>query len=169
MHLRLAVPSDARDIARVHVESWRVAYRGLVPQTYLDKLSVESREAFWMQTISTEACEVWVAEVDSALVGWIALGASRDDDATFDVGELQAIYLLPEYWAHGIGRALWRVACGRLLERGFSSAVVWVFADNARAIRFYRAAGFTLNSELEDSGDYDGMELKYARYEIILV
>jgi len=42
--IRPATPEDARAIAEVHVASWRYAYRGLLPDDVLDRLSVEERE-----------------------------------------------------------------------------------------------------------------------------
>ena len=38
--LRDATPADALDIATVHVESWQVGYRGLMPDEVLDGLSI---------------------------------------------------------------------------------------------------------------------------------
>jgi ribosomal protein S18 acetylase RimI-like enzyme len=82
---------------------------------------------------------------------------------------MQAIYVLPEYWSQGIGRALWSKAKRHLRERGFAYAYVWVFADNARAVDFYRTAGFALNPACEDVDEYAGTRLKAVRYEMSLV
>lgn len=141
--LRRAVPDDAPAIADVHVRSWRQAYRGIVPDAVLDGLSVERRTAFWRESLAQGAPEVWVAE-DAAegIVGWVAFAASRDADAAPGTGEVRAIYVLEGFWSAGVGRALWSTARLRLAEGGFSSATLWVLAENARAIRFYRAAGF---------------------------
>jgi ribosomal protein S18 acetylase RimI-like enzyme len=169
MEIRRAVVDDARGIAQVHVKSWQAAYRDLLPQSYLDALSVEQREAFWEKAIPGGAVEVLLAEVDGIIAGWVACAAARDEDVPPLTGEMQAIYLLPEYWSLGIGRALWSEAKRRLQDRGFAYAYVWVFADNARAVDFYRAAGFALNPACEDFDEYAGTRLKAVRYEMSLV
>ena len=43
MLLRPAEPVDAMAVARVHVRSWQVGYRGLLPDAYLDGLRAEER------------------------------------------------------------------------------------------------------------------------------
>lgn len=164
MNIRRASLADARAVAEVHVESWRAAYRDLVPQGYLDALSIDSREKFWRESIERESPELWLAEIESSVVGWVAFGASRDSDAVGRVGEVSAIYLLPAHWSTGIGLKLWLTARGRLIERGFETATLWVFADNARAVRFYRAAGFEPMAGAVQSHERGGKALLEQRY-----
>jgi ribosomal protein S18 acetylase RimI-like enzyme len=130
----------------VHVRSWQAAYRGLLSQEYLDglDLNLDEREARWRDAIAQSETSLLVAVVEGTVVGWVAYGACRDGDlaSAVVVGEIWAIYLLPQYWSTGLGRALWLAAKTELRKSGFYSATLWVLADNARAIRFYRAAGF---------------------------
>lgn len=168
MNIRPAIESDARPIARVQVETWRAAYRGVIPSPHLQSLSVDERERIWQTAIRAGAPELWVAEVRSEVVGWVAFGPSRDADATASGGEIEAIYVAPDHWDTGVGRALWRQARRRLMERGFSSATLWVLVENARAIRFYRAAGFRRNHAKLKSITLAGRVLEEARYEVPL-
>ena len=124
MNVRLAHLGDARGVANVHVCAWRAAYRGIVPDEHLDSLSVEKREESWRQRFLQARPEVWVAEAPPEIVGWIAFGASRDEDASPTTGEIEALYVLPEYWSTGTGRALWLKARSRLKERGFGSVTL---------------------------------------------
>ena len=156
--------ADARAVAEVHVQSWRAAYRDLVPQSYLDTLSVDSREKFWREAMERESPELWVAETDGGVVGWVAFGPSRDPDAAGSVGEISAIYLLPSHWSTGIGLELWLTARARLIERGFATVTLWVFAENSRAIRFYHAAGFELMVGAQQSHERGGKVLLEQRY-----
>jgi len=169
MNVRPAVASDARGIATVHVQSWQSAYRGIVPAEVLDAMSIDTRENVWRESIAQDRCELWVAETDSRIVGWTAFGPSRDPGAGPEMGELEAIYVLPEFWATGTGRALWLVTRRRLIERGFSAATLWVLADNARAIRFYSAAGFTPNPTSEKRHNIGGASLREIRYGVEFV
>ena len=53
MLIREASPRDAAAIARVHVDSWRTTYAGIVPADYLANLSYTRREQFWCDILST--------------------------------------------------------------------------------------------------------------------
>lgn len=165
IEIRPAVATDARGVAQVHVLTWQTAYRGLVPDAYLDSLSVDEREQRWSEAIAKSAPELWVAESDTRVVGWTAFGPSRDADAAPGTGELEAIYVTPAYWSKGIGRSLWLLTRGRLSKRGFSSVTLWVLTGNARAIRFYQAAGFLPEPASEKEIRLGGLGLKEIRYE----
>jgi ribosomal protein S18 acetylase RimI-like enzyme len=164
VNVRRGSVADARAVAEVHVQSWQAAYRDLVPQSYLDTLSVDTREKFWREAIEREGPELWLAETDGSVVGWVAFGPSRDPDADGSVGEISAIYLLPSHWSTGIGLKLWLTARARLIELGFATVTLWVFAENSRAIRFYRAAGFEPMPESEQRHERGGKSLLEQRY-----
>jgi ribosomal protein S18 acetylase RimI-like enzyme len=164
MKIRPAVAADARPVATVHVQSWQSAYRGILPDAYLESLSIDAREAVWSSVIDKGSPELWVAEIDSHVVGWSVFGASRDPDARAQTGELEAIYVLPQYWKTGTGRELWLLTRRRLVERGFATATLWVLADNHRAIHFYRAAGFAPEAGSERQIDRAGRALREIRY-----
>jgi ribosomal protein S18 acetylase RimI-like enzyme len=164
VNIRRARVADAWDVAKIHVASWQAAYRGIVPHDYLDGLSAAPREKFWRESVERGNPELWVAEVNSSVVGWVAFDASRDPDADGTIGEISAIYSLQAYWSTGVGRGLWQTARGRLIERGFTAVTLWVFADNARAIRFYRAAGFEPMPGSEQCHERGGKSLLEHRY-----
>jgi ribosomal protein S18 acetylase RimI-like enzyme len=166
--IRPAMASDASGIARVHVRTWQTAYRGVVPDGYLDSLSVTQREQFWRESIARGTPELWIAEVDSQVVGWASFGPSRDPGMPGGTGELEAIYVLPDFWGTGAGRALWLTTRSRLIERGFAAATLWVLTDNARAIRFYRAAGFVPEAGTQKQIEVGGRALGEIRFGITL-
>jgi hypothetical protein len=89
--IRSATPIDARAIATIHVEAWRAAYRGIVPDEYLDSLSIDGRESAWRQNLLAADTSTWVAQESDAIVGWISVGASRDTDAGTSAGEIWAV------------------------------------------------------------------------------
>jgi ribosomal protein S18 acetylase RimI-like enzyme len=147
------------------VRTWRAAYVDIVPQTFLDAMSVDKREVAFREAIARWKPEMWVAVKDAQVIGWIAFGPSRDAGAAPEVGEIEAIYVLPEHWSTGAGRELWRAGVGRLAERGFTSFTLWVLEDNARAIRFYRAAGMEPNPATRKLISVGGKQLAEVRYE----
>ncbi len=140
--IRPATVADARAIAEVHVASWRGAYRGLLPDETLAALDIEVRAARWMRSIVEGRYRLLVVEGESGVYGFASIGRSRDPDAGDEVGELLGLYLHPDSWGLGLGRALHDSALETLRGEGFVVATLWVLAGNEQARRFYEHAGW---------------------------
>lgn len=166
MTLRIdaATPDDCRAIAEVHVRSWQHAYPDLLPAAYLDALSVERREAVWRASLAKGEPQILLARNDAGVCGFIAFGGSRDADIAPDCGEVWALYLAPDAWSQGIGRALWLAAWQRLVAQGYTSASLWVIDGNRRAIAFYEAAGFVAEPASAKRFEIGGTMLDELRY-----
>jgi len=167
--VRQAVETDAEIIASLHIRSWQTAYRGQLPDSLLDGLSLElaSRADFWRTHISTQPSArhaIWVSDVDGDLQGFAAHGPARRDDEAGS-GELYALYVDPLHWSQGIGGSLLTHATGRLCLE-YSSAVLWVLASNVRARRFYERAGWALDGGTKIENLPDGTELCEVRYRV---
>lgn len=131
---------DAPALGRVHVEAWRWAYRGLMPDEVLDGLSAEKRAKIHASA-ATDARTVSFTALDGdAPVGFAHAGPGRDDDLPPNAAELYAIYLLESALDRGIGRALLERALWPLA--GAPCITLWVLEGNTRARRFYERAGF---------------------------
>ena len=163
MNVRAATPDDAPSIAAIHVGAWRVAYRNLVPDEVLDGLSIPQREASWRARIDEGAATILVAEDAGEVVGWLSLGATRDEDGG-DTTELYALYVDPERWRAGIGRSLWDAAAARLRERSAREVTLWVLRDNLRARGFYESVGFVLDADAEKTLEVGGDRIPEVRY-----
>lgn len=140
-----ATPEDARAVAEIHISAWRAAYRGVFPDAYLAAQSLAEREAWWAEVIAGGKTAVLLAKSADTLRGWLSFGACRDTDAPSSQAELWAMYVAPDIWSRGIGRTLWHHARQTMQAQGFTHCSLWVLAHNARAIRFYTAAGFQLD------------------------
>ncbi len=148
--MRQATSADADSIGRVQVETWRVAYAGLLPQDAIDAFDVSARQAMWREGLGRTprpGSATFVALVEDEIVGFATVGASHSEDGT---GEVYAIYVDPSRWGHGAGRALMERAEDSLRESGFPKALLWVLRGNERAERFYRAEGWERDGEKED-------------------
>jgi ribosomal protein S18 acetylase RimI-like enzyme len=164
MKIRRATPDDAQALARIHIDSWRSAYRGLVPDAYLDGLDYESEARNLRHALAAETEETYCVEEKARLLAFVTLSASRDPDADPErTGEIRAIYVAPQDWHRGIGRALYRYAEDVLRSRGYGHATLWVFEQNAQARRFYEAVGFTVDGAVKTLCRGDA-PLKAVRY-----
>ncbi|HET9743115.1 MAG TPA: GNAT family N-acetyltransferase [Terriglobales bacterium] len=170
--MRRAAPDDAPKIAELHIRTWQIAYRGQLPDDYLDGLDrdLTKRSEFWRAEISAPPVqhEVWLADADEQILGFISIGPSRDEDCTHATGELYAIYVNPKYWHEGAGRALALCAKERLASLGFSEATLWVLESNQRAREFYVKNGWIPDTKLKIERRPGGIELREMRYSIQL-
>ena len=142
LSLRLAEPKDADDVAGVHVRSWQAAYRGLLPDEYLDGLRPEDRAAkYTFGAPDVRMPATVVAVEDGEIRGFVTTGPCRDADEP-GTGEVLALYVDPPAWGSGVGARLVAEARARLRQRGFIEAVLWVLVGNDRAQRFYRLDGW---------------------------
>jgi ribosomal protein S18 acetylase RimI-like enzyme len=143
MKIRTAGLDDVEGIARVRVESWQHAYRGIVPADYLDNLTVEETVARWKSIIDSAVPTRFslVAEDDAGqIIAYAAGGEERSGDPDY-TGEIYALYVIPGHMRQGIGRLLVRSYAACLVERGRWSMLIWVLEQNTPARRFYEALG----------------------------
>jgi ribosomal protein S18 acetylase RimI-like enzyme len=147
MNIRQATIDDADTLAKLHIDSWRTAYRGLVPDSHLDGLDYKRRSQLFQKSLECNAEKTYLAEGDGKVFGFITLGPCRDSDVDQNTtGEIWGIYLAPEHWRKGIGTSLCRYGEDLLRERNYRSVKLWVFAGNPQAIRFYETMGFWADS-----------------------
>lgn len=163
--IRVAQLADAHRIAEVHVASWQTAYRGILPDKMLDNLSVENRQENWQTWLVQTKGHVLVLEVAGQVQGFVMFGATRDKDVNRqEVGEIYAIYLHPDSWGHGYGRALVEATKEMLHQNGFSELLLWVLEGNEPAKRFYERVGFKADGVTKVEFEPDGTELFECRY-----
>lgn len=164
MHIAHALPEDAPAVAEIHVSTWRSAYESILSAEFLASLSVEKRQAWWSKCIAAGTPELLVAKCDGSIQGWINFAASRNEGAPKTEAEVWAVYVAPAFWSTGTGRQLWLRAKELMLEQGFTSYSLWVFPQNARAIKFYEAVGFVADSCPPKNFELGGQQLQEVRY-----
>ena len=164
IRIRAASPPDSGPIAKVHVDTWRTAYTGIVPVDYLAGLSYGKRESSWYQILTTNqpATSNFVAETECGdVVGFAGGGPEREANKTYR-GELYAIYLLDSHQHSGIGRRLVSTVARRLQVDGFDSMLVWVLEANHPACRFYELlGGERVSRKTINIGGSDLVEVSY--------
>jgi GNAT superfamily N-acetyltransferase len=172
---RTARREDADQIAEAHVAAWRVAYRGLFPDEFLDSDEfASSRLERWRswQWMSFVGSELFVPVIDGEVVGFGHAGPERveaacdqsgADGAAVELnegrGEVYGFYLHPKAWGSGVAAGLMSACEEHLRDSGFESAVLWVLRDNPRARGFYERAGWSPSGE---TGEWEGVpEVQY--------
>jgi ribosomal protein S18 acetylase RimI-like enzyme len=164
--IRAASASDVETIAALHLASWWAAYRDIVPDQFLQGITLESRIDRWQQALSSS--ESPVAETTVAVDGDTVLGVCscgpRLSPKSSSVGEVYALHVEPGSWRRGIGKLLLDDSLRRLVARGFVTAVLWVLRDNWSARHFYEAQGWSATGEdmVEERDGYAIPETRYA-------
>ena len=147
----------------MRVESWRTTYRGMIPQAYLDGMTVESSATLWDRTLAAGSArsQVFVAEDADGVLGFAAGVVLPEPKLGFD-SELAAVYLRPAYHRLGLGSKLVGVTASALIAQQATGMVVWVIAGNKIARAFYEGLGGEL--VVEQPFTWDGMDLVEAGY-----
>jgi GNAT superfamily N-acetyltransferase len=142
--VREATFEDAPAIAAVQVDSWRTAYRGIVPDSFLDAMTVTEQTSRWSGQLAKRDLLMYVALDGSGVFGFACGGALREAFGQYDA-ELYAIYLLQHKQRDGVGRDLVRRLSVGLREQGHRSLLVWVLEANP-AVEFYERLGGVLEA-----------------------
>lgn len=161
--IREATALDAAAIARVHVESWRSTYRGIIDDAYLAQLSVDAHQQGWSKWFDRRprASFLRVVADDSAqVVGFAMAGSARGGSANAD-GEVQVLYLLATHQRVGLGSALLRSMARGLQLRGMGSIVIRVLERNPACAFYARMGGRRTASRFTQVGSQRLVEIAY--------
>lgn len=159
--LRPGTIADAALIASMHSRSWASAYRGMLPDAYLDEVAPVERHALWpdkMQSLASGAGAVIIAEIKAQPVGFVCMLAP-DQNASVYIDNLHA---LPEFKGTGAGTALLDAARQWARSRDATHMHLSVLETNTAAIRFYESRGWRFSSrEHEPMGGITIVALTY--------
>jgi GNAT superfamily N-acetyltransferase len=139
--VRPAQSGDAEALAKTQVDSYRLAYRDLLPDAYLAAFSYAEQAADWRALLADPGDRLlWVAETDGGAIGY-ALATPAGGSETPGEGELIALHVRREWQGRGIGRALVAAAAAGLQARGCKSLMLRTLAGNRRARTLYENLG----------------------------
>jgi GNAT superfamily N-acetyltransferase len=164
--VRDAVAADARSILEVRRRSWQEAYAHIFPADALGGMAIEPWVASWEERLEAPAprAHTLVAARGGDTVGFAYLGVEREDPS---LGELYAIYVRPDAWGFGAGRALMARTLELLRAEGFPEAILWVLEDNPRTRRFYELAGWHADGGVKEE-EWLETRVREVRYRIDL-
>lgn len=165
--IRRATTADAHDFAYVICESWKVAYKDIIPPDVLERnTNLQKREEIFSSRMKSEEQCYYIAYDGKIPCGVCSTCPSRDADKN-GWGEVVAIYTLLEYWGTGVGNLLMKVALEGLRKQGFTRFLLWVFESNPRARRFYEKCGFFADGTVKEFGHGGAQVVRYIK-EILL-
>lgn len=140
--IRDAAPADAEAIARLHTESWRSAYRGVLLDDYLEKHAHRERVSAWQERFSQDSQKpmfVLIAELADEMAGFVCV--FPEEDPVYG-SFLDSLHVAPRLTGQGVGRKLLSAAAQCLVTDGsLVGLYLWVIEQNQRARRFYEKAG----------------------------
>lgn len=147
--VRPAVPADAAEIGRLQTETWRIAYRRVLPEPVLAALEVEQFTAGWRAAIGQPPSprhHVLIAMEGEQRVGFAAFGPDDDrqpedpdPDATASIA---ALLVEPRWGRRGHGSRLLAAVADLASGQGVRRLVAWVAAADSASLEFYRSAGW---------------------------
>ena len=159
MEIRYINPSDNREeISRIYENSWKYAYKGIIPQDYLDVIP----EGRWVKNFDIPGWSTMVCVENGDYIGTSSFSRSRFAQYP-DSGEVISIYFLPEFMGKGYGSKLLEAVMSELKNRGFTEVFLWVLEENNIARRFYEKYGFKCSYDYLDD-NIGGKALREVRY-----
>ncbi len=154
----LSEADDRLELSNVYEESWKHAYKGIIPQDYLDSIP----KGRWATSLDREGMHSLVMVDNGRIVGTSCWCSSRWEDHP-GWGEIVSIYFLPGYMGKGYGTMLLERCVNELRTAGFKNILLWVLEDNHRARRFYEKNGFTAADDFLDD-EIGGKKLREIMY-----
>jgi ribosomal protein S18 acetylase RimI-like enzyme len=153
MIIRRATIDDAAAITRIHMDSWRSTYRGLVSDDFLDNLRLEDRVPRWQKRLADVdgGMFTYVAEAAPGLLAGFSQGGLEGTGNPDYTGELWSLHIAEPYQGAGLGRRLTSQVANHLYSAGHMSMLLWVLTGNHGARRFYeRLGGVYIGDRVED-------------------
>ncbi|MCC5464010.1 GNAT family N-acetyltransferase [Pelosinus baikalensis] len=159
MKIRTAQVGDEQSIAGVIIDTWKVAYRGIVPDSFLDSLTTEKHEELFRKNIANKTETIFVLENHkNQIVGVVSGG--QDRSGIYGC-ELVVIYILPDYQKMGYGKRLFQELIEEHKRNQYKSMIIWTFRDN-RDRKFYEILGGLAREEKKHS--FDGKDIVLVGY-----
>ena len=160
--IRKAVKEDSYNVAKLIVSGWQTAYRGLIDDTYLNNMSVDTMAPRWEKHIlnQNEDNHIYVYEENNKILGVIRFGPPLDESLKYN-SEIHVLYVEPSLKRKGIGTKLFNFAKTYFISNNTTDMIIWCLKNNIPSIKFYEKMGGTIvssrsavvnNIELEEVG-----------------
>ncbi|MEV7238443.1 GNAT family N-acetyltransferase [Streptomyces sp. NPDC051020] len=165
--VRAMTEADVPAVSAIRVTGWKAAYAGIVPQPFLDGMTVEAdtqQRRQYFRRPKEGTTNLVAVDAHGRVVGWGCLGPFRGDRTSTTMSELYALYVQPSLTGSGIGRTLLEAVHAQAHADGFDRVLLWVLTGNTTARRFYERAGYVPDGAVQ-ADDYDGVSVSEVRYQ----
>jgi ribosomal protein S18 acetylase RimI-like enzyme len=166
MLIRPIKESDIQAVAKVHVESWKVGYRGILSDRLLEQLQPERFEKVWVEILKQKNRMNLLVEENKRTIGFTGFEIAPKDKQTLE-GEIIGLYVDPFAWRRGAGACLTEQALVQMKKNGFETAFLWTMIRNTIAKSFYEKMGFKISQEKRTS-ERAGEHFDEVKYRIVL-
>lgn len=164
--VRTARRADIEEIARLHIASWRAAYRPFVPEDLLDAQDLDERRELFTRRFD-DGMRFLVDDTGDALRAFVSFGPAVDDDLDpRRVWTVHNLHVSPELRGQNLGAALLDAATNAAAAAGAEAVTLWVIEGNAAARRFYERHGMRCDGRLKIDrllGAVDVAEVRYVK------
>ncbi len=152
---------DVGAVADIHVRGWQSAYRGIMPQDFLDALDPIKRAEGWKNGIEKQPHLIrLVSEVQGKVTGFAVGNENRTPELVPQAqAEVWAIYVDPLCWGHGAGSALLQ----EFRARSKQPLCIWVATENKVGHSFYKKNGGELQSATKNE-EVGGVQIPHQVY-----
>lgn len=166
IEIRKAEYKDAESIAKVHIASWRVAYKGIIAQDVIDAMTLDKKTKDWQHNLGEgklDGAENFVAVLGDEIVGFSCVGPARDEIFK-EYAELYALYIDPDCFRQGAGSALMNGAIQSALKFLGNKLYAWVIADNSSARAFYESQNGFADDNITKAREFNNIEYQQVLY-----
>ncbi|HBL84419.1 MAG: hypothetical protein A2Y17_04670 [Clostridiales bacterium GWF2_38_85] len=139
--IKKATIDDAIDIADIHMLSWEVAYKDIIPTEYIIEKN-KTRPAQWQNLLLKNDCEYFIIQLENNTIGFITLAKPQDKNSDENYYELVSLYLHPDYCRKGFGTVALNYISSYTKALGEKYLILFVLEDNHSARLFYEKNGF---------------------------
>jgi GNAT superfamily N-acetyltransferase len=148
---------DVYEYVACHISCWQAAFKGIIPDCYLENLpkEIEERTQKIKNGLNEAKFQYYYAAFGAQMIGRLIFGKCDDEDKP-NAGEIGALYLLPEFWGKGFGRKMMDFAVDELKNAGHNEIILWVLEENSRGRQFYEGYGFSPDGAKKEIKDIKG-------------
>ena len=142
MEISPITKDNASKASHIYALSWKTAYQDIVPQQYLEELSLER----WTPLLQDSPYSGFILKDDDKFIATSSISPARDETMK-GWGEIISIYVLPEFFNKGYGKKLLSFVLSELKGMGFKRIYLWVLEENMQARAFYERNGFVFDGD----------------------
>lgn len=140
--IRRVRQGDEISLAYIQTESWKTAFQDILSTEILQKTTEINRATqMYKRLLDERIGNGYILEVDGKphCIAW--WDKARDNDMP-DYAELICIHSLQDNWRKGYGTKMMDKVLNDIKNDGYDKVMLWVFADNDKARKFYESCGF---------------------------